>query len=331
LGKFFEAMQRATTSSDEASPGTDHKNGPPDLDESLLQPERPGVDEPFPEAVHSEFSTTVIAAEEHPIEETSVSVLHAVDTAGPEKPHSASEAPQVLEQERRESSVPLKEPIVTRNLVDSAVFRSPVHAAYERIIQRLLKFRRTPRESVILVTSSISGEGASTVARNTAVALARRETEQVLLVDANFRSPSQHVEFGLEREIGLSDVLMGATTVTAAIEKDDVSEISIMTAGSKVPSPAQLLSSAGLQSVIMAVLSLYDWVIIDGPAATSYPDASSIATACGGTVLVIEAESTRSEVIDEAKRNLEAAGAEVLGAVLNRRRYHIPNFIYRRL
>ncbi len=116
-----------------------------------------------------------------------------------------------------------------------------------RIIQRLQKFRTTPRESVILVTSAIEGEGASTVARNAALALGRHETEQVLLIDANFRSPSQHSRFGIDRENGLSDVLMGAATVVAAIEKDDASEISIMTAGSKVPSPSQLLSSASFR------------------------------------------------------------------------------------
>ncbi len=59
-----------------------------------------------------------------------------------------------------------------------------------------------------------------------------------------------------------------------------------------------------------------------------FPDASSIAAACGGAVLVIEAERTRAEVVEEAKRTLEATGVNLLGAVLNRRKYHIPGFIY---
>jgi capsular exopolysaccharide synthesis family protein len=309
-----------------------HEVGPPDLDEALLQPEGSENGEPFPEAVNSQYSTTMISISETGSEPEVEPPIHAVEPSTPRVRDMAAKAtPAPRPEEPSVTPAPLEQPIVSAPAVDSAVFRSPVHAAYERIIQRLLKFRGTPRQSVILVTSAIAGEGTSTVARNTALALGRRETEQVLLIDANFRTPIQHSEFGIARENGLSDVLMGATTVISAIEKDDVSEISIMTAGSKVPSPSQLLSSAGLQGVVMAVLSLYDWVIIDAPPTTSYPDASSIATACGGAILVIEAESTRSEVIEETKRTLQETGVDLLGAVLNRRKYHIPGFIYRRL
>ena len=96
-------------------------------------------------------------------------------------------------------------------------------------------------------------------------------------------------------------------------------------------SPAQLLTVSSFQSAILAVLSLYDWVIIDGPPVTTYPDVGSIAAAVSGAILVIEAESTRQEVVEEAKRVLDVSGVDLLGAVLNRRRYHIPGFIYRRL
>ena len=82
---------------------------------------------------------------------------------------------------------------------------------------------------------------------------------------------------------------------------------------------------------MMAVLSLYDWVIVDSPPVTSFPDASSIAAACGGAILVVQAESTRAELVEEAKRILDSTGIDLLGAVLNQRRHHIPDFIYRRL
>ncbi len=76
-------------------------------------------------------------------------------------------------------------------------------------------------------------------------------------------------------------------------------------------SPAQLLTVASLHSVIMALLSLYDWVIIDSPPATSYPDVATIAAACGGAILVVEAEKTRQEVVEEAKRVLEMRRASI--------------------
>jgi Mrp family chromosome partitioning ATPase len=71
--------------------------------------------------------------------------------------------------------------------------------------------------------------------------------------------------------------------------------------------------------------------VIDAPAFTVYPDGALLAGVTGGAVLVLQAESTRLEVAEEAKRVLEGTGAHVVGAVLNRRRYHIPDLIYRRL
>ena len=124
-------------------------------------------------------------------------------------------------------------------------------------------------------------------------------------------------------------ILLG--DVPGGSRSDDSSDIAIMTAGSKIPSPAQLLTMEGVQGIMMTLLSLFDWVIIDGPPITSFPDSTSIAGACGAAMLVIEAESTRAEVVEEAKRILESTGVDILGAVLNRRRYHIPGFIYRRL
>jgi capsular exopolysaccharide synthesis family protein len=211
------------------------------------------------------------------------------------------------------------------------VFRRPIEAAYERIIQRLFSHRRSPRESVILVTSAVSGEGTSTVARNVALALAQHRAERVLLIDANLRAPSQHKAFGMDMPEGLGDVLLGPTLLTTAVQDDIAPGLSLLASGRAVESPAQLLTVASLHSVILALLSLYDWIIIDSPPATSYPDVATIAVAAGGAIMVVEAEKTRQEVVEEAKRVLEVSGVDLLGAVLNRRRFHIPDFIYRRL
>jgi capsular exopolysaccharide synthesis family protein len=151
------------------------------------------------------------------------------------------------------------------------------------------------------------------------------------LIDANLRLPSQQTAFRVDMPLGLGDVLLGPTTLTAAVQEDIAPGLSLLAAGQAKESPAQLLTVASLHSVIMALLSLYDWIIIDSPPVTSYPDVATIAAAAGGAILVVEAEKTRQEVVEEAKRVLEVSGVDLLGAVLNKRRYHIPNFIYRRL
>jgi capsular exopolysaccharide synthesis family protein len=302
----------------------------PELDETLLKPEGPGDNASVGESADDEpmtFETAVLATSpgmreldnlkaELGIDQEAEPMLRVVD------PPATTTSPRT----QRQSAYP---PPMRRLRTD--VFRRPIEAAYERIIQRLFAYRRTPRESVILVTSAVSGEGTSTVARNIALALAQHRAERVLLVDANLRSPSQHRFFGAEKPDGLGDVLLGPKVLTSVIREDVAPGLSLLASGQAKESPAQLLTVASLHSVIMALLSLYDWVVIDSPPATAYPDVATIAAASGGAILVVEAEKTRQEVVEEAKRVLDSSGVDLLGAVLNRRRFHIPSFIYERL
>jgi capsular exopolysaccharide synthesis family protein len=333
LGKFFEAMQRASSA---AEPEVKKPESTvPELDDALLSPEGDERDDVFCDVgpktpvVKPEIAEQAVAGNPN--------TSHGKDYRTPvirtgDRPNLrvTLRAPDADGGTVRQSvPVPLPSPFPAT--VDTNVYRSPLHAAYERIIQRLLSFRRAPQQGVILFTSSISGEGTSTLARNTAIGLGRREREQVLLIDGNLRTPSVDKTFGTDREPGLSDVLLDAIPVTRAIRTDLSAEIDIMTAGSRVPSPAQVLSASALEGAVVSVMSLYDWIIFDSPAATSYPDASSIASVCGGAVIVVQAERTRQEVVEEAKRKLDSSGVWVLGAVLNRRKYHIPQIVYNRL
>ena len=325
MGKFYDAMQRVSKPEAKAA-----KSQLPELDEALLTPEGPGT-EPAGEGTSQDesmkFETAVLSTSPGMDEVGNLKAQLGIDQeAEPVLRVVDSEEETAASRSERRSAFP---PPMRRLRTD--VFRRPIEAAYERIIQRLFAYRRTPRESVILVTSAVSGEGTSTVARNIALALAQHRAERVLLIDANLRSPSQHTVFGLENPNGLGDVLLGPKVLTSVIQDDVAPGLSLLAAGQALESPAQLLTVASLHSVIMALLSLYDWLIIDSPPATAYPDVSTIGAAAGGALLVVEAEATRLEVIEEAKRVLDASGVDLLGAVLNRRRYHIPRFIYNRL
>jgi capsular exopolysaccharide synthesis family protein len=219
----------------------------------------------------------------------------------------------------------------TRGRLASQVGRPGAHPAYERIIQSLLAHRRAKGENVYLLASAVAGEGASTVARNLANAIGNEKSERVVLVDANLRTPSQHEAFNLPRRDGLVDVLAGTVSLNESVSTDPESGLAVLTSGSPTESPPHLLSHSAFHSLMAALRAEFDWVILDGPPVTSYPDAASLGNAAGGAVLVLWAEHTRWEVADEARRVLENTGTDILGAVLNRRKYHIPSFIYRRL
>ncbi len=332
LGKFFEAMQRASGAAEAGKKRPDPASTVPELDDALLGPES-GVHDlvrdvgPATYVVGAE-SPNRASAGKPPEIDYSTPVIRAGDRPNLKVTLRSPQAEGGALRQTVRSPVPTN-PFPTT--IDTNVYRSPIHAAYERITQRLFSFRRTPQQGVILFTSAVAGEGASTVARNTAVGLGRRERERVLLIDANLRTPSIDKTFGTDREPGLSDVLLDAIPVTKAIRTDLSTDIDVVTAGSRVPSPAQVLSASALEGVVVSVLSLYDWIIFDCSPATSYPDAAGVAAVCGGAVIVVQAERTRQEVVEEAKRKLDATGVGVLGAVLNRRRYHIPGIVYNRL
>lgn len=333
MSKFFDATQRATgVESDpdlglvgrskrpslpqEAQQPVDGKNedslishetwqgGFPDHDDAL------GPDEILDEAFDTLLSNTdaVVSVDREPTAEYShEDSLDEGGTGNDVKPSPSSTA------------------------TSSRLLEEPLHPAYERIVHRLLACRGTPRQGVILFSSAVQGEGASTIARNTATALGRLRTERVLLVDANLRTPVQHAVFHTERTTGLSDVIMGSVSLTTAVKHDVSPGLSLLAAGDPIDSPSRVLSQSVLQSLVMALTSLFDWVIIDGPPITVYPEAASLAAVAGGAVLVVRAERTRREVVEESRKILKESGVDLLGAVLNRRKYHIPAFIYRRL
>jgi capsular exopolysaccharide synthesis family protein len=332
LGKFYDAMQKVSRTGGKGAGKTKPASTQlPELDEALLRPENADNNISVDEAAGDEpmtFETAIHATSPVMRELDNLEAELGIDQEEAEPVLRVVDSPAETGRPRTERQSAFPAPM---RRLRTDVFRRPIEAAYERIIQRLFAYRRTPRESVVLVTSAVAGEGTSTVARNIALALSQHRAERVLLIDANLRTPSQHTAFGVEHPEGLGDVLLGPKVLTTVIQDDVAPGLSLLASGQAMESPAQLLTVASLHSVIMALLSLYDWVIIDSPPATAYPDVSTIAAACGGAILVVEAEKTRREVVEEAKRVLDVSGVDLLGAVLNRRRYHIPGFIYRRL
>jgi len=75
----------------------------------------------------------------------------------------------------------------------------------------------------------------------------------------------------------------------------------------------------------------FDLILIDSPPATTSPDGLDISPKVDGIVLVVEADKTRWPVAESVKERIKRSGGKILGIVLNKRRYYIPNFIYKRL
>jgi capsular exopolysaccharide synthesis family protein len=168
----------------------------------------------------------------------------------------------------------------------------------------------------LLVTSSRPGEGKTIVAANLAAAFAQIG-HRVLLIDGDLRAPRVHELFALPRAPGFVEVLQNGAAVRHAIHSTSVKGLDVLTAGAPPANPLDLLQSK-LAQVLPAPRAHFDWIVIDSPPVLAVSDATVLAQPGTNVLFVIEADATTRRDAVEAMAQLRAAGAGLLGAVLNR-------------
>ncbi|NJN08393.1 MAG: polysaccharide biosynthesis tyrosine autokinase [Richelia sp. SL_2_1] len=193
--------------------------------------------------------------------------------------------------------------------------RSPISEAF-RMLRANLKFMSADKElKVIVVTSSVPQEGKSTVAANLATSMAQME-RRVLLIDGDLHRPSQHHIWELPNSEGLSNVIVGQIEVMRAIKKG-MDNLDVLTCGAVPPSPASLLDSKRMASLIDSFRSYYDYVIIDAPSLNLAADAATLGQMADGVLLVVRPGVVDSVNAAFACEMLEKSGQNVLGQVVN--------------
>ncbi len=171
----------------------------------------------------------------------------------------------------------------------------------------------------IVVTSSIPKEGKSTVSANLAAAMAEIG-RRVLLVDANMCHPMQHQIWGLTNTFGLSNILSaqaGFEVIEKSIEKSDVANLDILTAGVIPPKPIALLDSQRMPLLIAYFSTRYDFVIIDAPALSNAADALTLSHMSDGVLVVARPGLLNYASAEAAKELLDCSGQKALGLAIN--------------
>jgi len=182
---------------------------------------------------------------------------------------------------------------------------------------------------VLGVTSSSRCEGVSTVAANLASSLSEQGGGTILLVDANTRDPSIHRIFRTRLSPGLVDVL----SPNSKPDADDIivrraANLNVLTAGLANGAGAKAVAFDHLTRYIESIKQNYRCVVVDMPALDEDSSTARLAGSCDGVILVVETERLRWETISKAKQYLQQLDANVLGVLLNKRRFPVPNWIY---
>lgn len=168
---------------------------------------------------------------------------------------------------------------------------------------------------VIMVTSSEPGEGKSTTSGNLALCLAQGE-KKVILVDCDLRKPSLHKKFKISNIVGLSDVMIGKEELATAMHRYN-NNLVILTSGKIPPNPSEMLSSKAMTTLLDTLRQNFDYIILDTPPVQAVTDSQILATKADGAILVVRAERTKKDSVQNAISLLKKVNANIIGTVLN--------------
>jgi capsular exopolysaccharide synthesis family protein len=218
------------------------------------------------------------------------------------------------------------------------VSQNPVHHEEVGMGQEMLSLYKVVdtmlpdmRNRVLQFVGSRPGEGTSTIAREFARIAAERIGHKVLLVDADRYEGTQSKFYSVESQYSWMKALEESAEVGRAIHQVNDSSLFVSPAcNSGAPTP-ELFNSPRFDGFWANLKLNFDLVLIDSLPLSISPDASAIASKVDGVILVLEAEKTKWRTARHVKERMERVGGNILGIVFNKRRYYIPQFIYKYL
>lgn len=173
-------------------------------------------------------------------------------------------------------------------------------------------------KQVILMTSTFSGEGKSSISLELCQSLTELDL-RVLLIDADMRkSVLKKKVNGPVPKKGLSHYLSGQCELDELVYKTSTPNFSIVFSGTIPPNPSELLSSLRFDELIELGRNYFDYVIIDCPPVGMVVDAAVVAPRCDGSILLVEAGEIKYRAAQDMVGRMMTTGCPILGVILNK-------------
>jgi capsular exopolysaccharide synthesis family protein len=186
---------------------------------------------------------------------------------------------------------------------------------FRTLRSRLYHMREKMTLRKLLVTSALPKEGKSFTSSNLAQVLVRQHGRRVLLIDADLRGPRLHLMLGTTSSPGLSEYLQGKNDEFSIMQRGPMENLFFIPSGAGIEDPAEMVGNGKLKILLQRVEPLFDWIIIDSPPAIPVSDASVLAKACDGVLMVVRSNSTPSDAARRARA--EFPDQALVGLVLN--------------
>ena len=200
-----------------------------------------------------------------------------------------------------------------------------------RVYQNLTAVVSDSTKKVIQFIGSREGEGTSTVVREFAKVSATKFGRLVLLLDADRYRPTLHLFFNIHPECGWQEVVQDNGPIEKALYQVGETRLFVCPSSQNFASNPRIFNSLLIDVFWKKLKQRFDLILVDSPPATTSTDGLAISSKVDGTILVVEAEKTRWPVAENVRDRIKSSGGNILGIVLNKRRYYIPEWIYNKL
>ncbi len=315
MGRIYEALKRAESNPRDFNPNKKSsvsRNGNPD-NVSLFVPknghEHPWEKAPFtgmPSAFSSASTAHTAEATDGPALPGGTAFRDAGATLG------AVGSARAVKFSTREILAARVEP----HLVAVTSPRSPECEQFRALRTKILEAGEREHKRAFVITSAGVNEGKTLTTLNLAWLLAQTDGVTALVIDADLRQPCAADYFGIQTELGLSEVLTGDSKLTEAIVKLSPSGLHLLPGGAARDDVAELLSGPRFGRLLEEARKLFDYIIIDAPPLGVFTDANLLINRADAALLVVRASATRYSVVDRLIEQLPRE--RMLGVVLNR-------------
>jgi len=194
--------------------------------------------------------------------------------------------------------------------------QSQIAEAFRVIRTNLSYFASKSKHKVILVTSTMPGEGKTFTAVNIATILTRAK-KKVVLLDLDLHKPKQANAFNLQNDVGVTSYIVGKASLNEITKNSGIDDLKIILSGPRTPNASELILDENLDKLLNELKELYDYVIIDTPPVGLLSDALVLMKQSDVNIFVMKAGVSKREFIDIAHQLVEKNEIKNMSIVLN--------------
>ena len=187
--------------------------------------------------------------------------------------------------------------------------------AYNSIIVKMRKLNNEQSLKTFMVSSSLKGEGVTTVASNLTLVLSNVNSK-VLLIDANFKYSDINNIFNISNKAGLNDIITNNKKVEEVIINHS-NNLDILLSGTKIENQFEAFEKYDINKLLLELKEKYDVVIIDTESIQSSPVTQLLTSIVDGVIVVVKAEGVNKQVVKNTLSSIAELGGKMVGVILN--------------